>query len=92
MITRPSRPARSSGSDFCPFGRVPEGRPGSHAGLLFPTKADLFKILAADIDDVADLFHRYSYPDAGGNNRIAFVGELLKRSARSCEGMSSSQR
>jgi hypothetical protein len=57
----------------------------SHDGLAhmqahhFLLKADLFTILAADIDDVADLFHRYSFPDVGDDNRIVFIGELLKR-------------
>ena len=42
-------------------------------------KADLFTVLAADIDDVADLFHRYSYPNVDEELRVAFVDELLAR-------------
>lgn len=42
-------------------------------------KADLFTILAADIDDIADLFHRFSYPDVGEASRAAFIEELLQR-------------
>ena len=42
-------------------------------------KADLFTILAADIDDIADFFHRFSYPDVGEANRLSFMAELLQR-------------
>ncbi len=42
-------------------------------------KADLFAVLAADIDDVADLFHRYSYPNVGEAQRTGFIEELLVR-------------
>ena len=44
-----------------------------------PLKADLFTILAADVDDVADLFQRFSYPDVGEADRLAFIAELLQR-------------
>lgn len=42
-------------------------------------KAGLFTVLACDVDDVADLFHRYRYPNVGEAGRLAFVRELLDR-------------
>jgi hypothetical protein len=42
-------------------------------------KSDLFTVLAADFNDIADLFHRYHYPDVGETGRIPFVRELLDR-------------
>jgi hypothetical protein len=57
----------------------------SHAALShlqsfhMELKADLFDVLAYDIDDIADLFGRYRYPDVGEANRMAFMAELLRR-------------
>lgn len=42
-------------------------------------KNDLFSVLGADIDDLAELFHRFSYPDVGSLNRRAFLLELRRR-------------
>jgi hypothetical protein len=39
-------------------------------------KNDLYTILRTDVAQVADLFHRYSYPDVGVTNRVAFMREL----------------
>jgi len=44
-----------------------------------PLKDDLFAVLAADADDIADLFHRFSYPNVDRANRRAFLRELLRR-------------
>ncbi len=48
----------------------------AYAGSL---KTDLFTVLSADFDDLADLFHRYSYPNVGEDNRLAFLGEVIDR-------------
>lgn len=42
-------------------------------------KADLFTVLAADTADIAGVFYKYSYPNVGEANRVAFIGDLLQR-------------
>lgn len=40
-------------------------------------KDSLYAILRNDVDETADLFGRYNYPDVGRGRRAAFVAELL---------------
>lgn len=44
-----------------------------HHGLL---KNDLYTVLRPDVSQVAELYHRYSYPDVGTRKRAAFMREL----------------
>jgi hypothetical protein len=39
-------------------------------------KNDLFTVLRPDLDQVAELFFRYGYPNVGRDRRGAFIGEL----------------
>lgn len=48
-------------------------------GIGPPLKSDLHLILRADLDDLVDLFQRYTYPDVGRKRRRAFLQELADR-------------
>lgn len=39
-------------------------------------KDDLYTILRHDLDGTVDFFKRYSYPDVGRDQRVAFIGDL----------------
>jgi hypothetical protein len=47
--------------------------------LAPPLKSDLHTVLRADLDDLVDLFQRYTYPDVGRERRGDFLQELLNR-------------
>lgn len=44
-----------------------------------PLKSDLHLVLRADLDDLVNLFQRYTYPNVGRVRRGAFLQELLDR-------------
>lgn len=48
-------------------------------GIGPPLKSDLHLILRAHLDDLVDLFQRYTYPNVGRERRRAFLQELADR-------------
>lgn len=49
------------------------------APISYNLKDDLYKILRYDVDDTAEVFRRYSYPNVDRARQSAFVNELLCR-------------